>query len=51
MTVCLYSCLSYPTYTARLFHAALYCHLWRVMAVPYFSTLSHKRQDFGGEKT
>jgi len=29
--------------------AVLYCHL-ACQALPYFSTLFHKRQDFGGKK-
>jgi hypothetical protein len=26
--------------------AVLYCHLWPVLVLRYFSTLSHKRQDY-----
>jgi hypothetical protein len=30
MSVCLYSCLSYPASRSHLFYAVLYCHLWHV---------------------
>jgi hypothetical protein len=46
MNVCLYSCLTYPVCKSHLFCAALYCHLWLAWALPYFSALSHKQQDF-----
>jgi hypothetical protein len=31
--------------------AVLYCHQWPCLAVPYFSTLFHKRHDFQGKLT
>jgi hypothetical protein len=47
--VCLYSCLSYPARKSHLFYAVLlHCHL-ACPALPYFSTLSHKRQDFSAK--
>ena len=45
MSVCLCSCLSYPTCKAHLLYAALYCQL-ACLAVINFSTLYHKRHDF-----
>ena len=38
--------LSYLAYKA---HAPYYIVIYAGMAVPYFSTLSHKRNDFRGE--
>jgi len=40
----LWVCVCSPRYPASNAHAP-YFHLWR-LAVPYFSTLSHKRHDF-----
>jgi len=46
--VCPHSCHTYPAYKSHLFCNALCCHLWPTrLTVPYFSTLSHKRHDFG----
>jgi hypothetical protein len=30
MSVCLYSCVTYPSGKSHLFCAVLYCHLWPV---------------------
>jgi hypothetical protein len=46
MNVRLYSCLSYPTCKLHLFCISLYSRSrGACLAVPYFSTLSHKQRD------
>ena len=46
MNVCLYSCLSYPTYSARLFLRIVILSCVACLAVPFIFTLYHKRHDF-----
>lgn len=50
MSVCLYSCPSYPECKSHLFCVALCYYLWCALALRYFSTLNDKRQDFRKKK-
>ena len=46
MSVCLYSCLSYPACKSCLLRRTYCLSPVACQALPHLSTLSHKRQDF-----
>jgi hypothetical protein len=50
MSVCLYSCRSYPACKAHPFNAALYCRVWPVWLYHVFPLYLINSTIFGKEK-